>query len=360
MLPYSITVVSNGHGEDYIAAQLLKAAHHLYPTATLTAIPLVGKGTTFTALDFPVHRPLTNPTFPSGGFIRNLSTLFKDLKAGLLGNLLKQRKFLKAHANTQDWVIAVGDIFCLWMCHGLPEKTLFLPTAKSDLFMKHSDIEIQLMKKRCAQIFPRDQITTDSLKNYHLPAQFLGNPMFDNLTAAPSEIILPQNQPVLGILPGSREEAYLNFEKILTLLSSALTLPKLTLLISVPSTLDKTRLEHQATVLNPKAFTPIFTTQFNHVLANASAIIGLAGTANEQAAFAKIPVITFPGTGPQTTPQRLQEQQQLLGDIVTYIHEPTPQTLAIALTRSLSTTKSTHTSRENASEKIMNWALSQK
>ena len=41
-------------------------------------------------------------------------------------------------------------------------------------------------------------------------------------------------------------------------------------------------------------------------------VIGLAGTANEQAIHAGIPVFSFVGTGPQSSKKRFLEQQQLL------------------------------------------------
>ena len=58
---------------------------------------------------------------------------------------------------------------------------------------------------------------------------------------------------------------------------------------------------------------------FMDVLHQSSMVIGLAGTANEQAMFAKRPLISFIGTGPQSTKQRFVEQHQLIDGATTYL-----------------------------------------
>jgi uncharacterized protein (TIGR03492 family) len=59
-----------------------------------------------------------------------------------------------------------------------------------------------------------------------------------------------------------------------------------------------------------------FTTAFADALLRASVVVGLAGTANEQAAGLGRPVVTFPGPGAQFGPAFLAMQHRLLGDAV--------------------------------------------
>ena len=59
--------------------------------------------------------------------------------------------------------------------------------------------------------------------------------------------------------------------------------------------------------------------QFMDVLHQSSVVIGLAGTANEQAMFAGRPLISFIGTGPQSTKKRFVEQHQLIDGATTYL-----------------------------------------
>ena len=46
----------------------------------------------------------------------------------------------------------------------------------------------------------------------------------------------------------------------------------------------------------------------------ADVVVGLAGTANEQAAWLGKPVVTFPGPGTQATRRFVELQQRLLGE----------------------------------------------
>jgi len=56
----------------------------------------------------------------------------------------------------------------------------------------------------------------------------------------------------------------------------------------------------------------------------------MAGTANEQAAVYGRTVLVFPGTGPQTTAKRFQEQVQLMGDRIQYVVDD-PATVCAAV-----------------------------
>ena len=75
-----VLFISNGHGEDSIGVQLALAFRQLLPHAQISAVPLVGTGDHY--LQNGIALKLMNPVFPSGGFIRNIQDLIKDLKSG--------------------------------------------------------------------------------------------------------------------------------------------------------------------------------------------------------------------------------------------------------------------------------------
>jgi uncharacterized protein (TIGR03492 family) len=56
--------------------------------------------------------------------------------------------------------------------------------------------------------------------------------------------------------------------------------------------------------------------RFADILAACDGVVGLAGTANEQAAGLGKPVVTFPGRGPQFTAEFARMQKRLLGEAV--------------------------------------------
>ena len=60
---------------------------------------------------------------------------------------------------------------------------------------------------------------------------------------------------------------------------------------------------------------------FDTVLHDSTVVIGMAGTANEQAAGMGRSVISFVGAGAQTTPARMIDQERLLGGSAAYISD---------------------------------------
>ncbi len=331
----TLLVISNGAGEDLISGHLIDAFLEQNPNLTFKALPLVGHGHAY------IKRGLTplynNRVFPSGGFIRNIGDLWRDIRAGALTQALAQRRLIQSLIPSVEGVLCVGDIFSLWM-GGTQQKrpTIFLPTAKSDTFMPHSDLERRVMKRHAQLVFPRDQLTTTSLQQHGVPAHFHGNPMMDKLHASGLCTSSTHKGPILGLLPGSRDEAYANFATLLILVTHLLDKHiDLHPVAAIPPSLDKDRL---ATIAKKVGWTLdsdhlhrpntsqtiLLSTHFNDVITHSRLLIGLAGTANEQALHLNKPVICFPGAGPQTTLKRFQEQQQLCGNHLHIVEDPTP------------------------------------
>ncbi len=57
------------------------------------------------------------------------------------------------------------------------------------------------------------------------------------------------------------------------------------------------------------------------MISESEIVIGLAGTANEQAAGLGKPVVSFTGYGPQTTLRRMKDQARLLGSAVKFVSD---------------------------------------
>ncbi|HHW13605.1 MAG TPA: hypothetical protein GXX28_01555 [Firmicutes bacterium] len=378
-----ILFLSNGHGEDLIGATLARRVREaLTPTAsgplptadpptaaisptaailpTLQALAVVGEGRPYLAAGVPLVGP--RRVLPSGGFTRNsLANLWADLRAGLLSLLWRQGAALRRLRPETDLVVAVGDILVLFLARRvLRRPTVFLPTAKSDYIAPHFQIEVALMRE-CFKVYPRDALTAAHLAEQGVPAEYVGNAMMDCLdlsgvdlrpalgaSAAPSD---PAPQ-VVGLLPGSREEAYLNLAdltavaaRLVRLASQPLAFP-----VALAPSLDPARateairsaggdaqvLDSEATAEPPPTFAsaagrPLLTLiqgRFGDVLLASDVVIGLAGTANEQAAGLGRPVVTFPGRGAQFTPRFARAQQRLLGEAVVLVEPPDPARVA--------------------------------
>ena len=137
------------------------------------------------------------------------------------------------------------------------------------------------------------------------------------------------------LLPGSREEAYQNVEKQLKNLNLTLQSEKnISLILTIAPILNEETLikilnlnhwehthKHPFNQFKKQSHTLLITTEFLSALKIAHLVIGLAGTANEQAIYYGKTVLCFEGTGPQSTPQRFKEQEKLLGKNLIFLEK---------------------------------------
>jgi len=345
-----LLVISNGYGEDTIAANILKELLSNIEV-NVRVLPIVGEGKAYRSL--PVKVDGSGRKLPSGGFARNsFSNLMADLKAGLLGLTLSQIAFLRRVREEVDLVLVVGDVFILLMAGLFVRKEIvFLPTAKSEYISGHYRVEELLMKKMAQLVLPRDNKTAEALKARGVKACFAGNAMMDCFEIKGEEFNLSSEERIVGILPGSREEAYDNLLSILEVIEEIErhTEKKLVYLTAMASNLSAKKLQTYIektcwkvesseaekergiylTLFSPnnKSRVKIIYHHFGDILKQAELFIGMAGTANEQAAGMGKPVVIFPGKGAQFNESFARAQKSLLGESVELV-DAEPKTAA--------------------------------
>ncbi|MFS8573407.1 MAG: hypothetical protein LOD85_10380, partial [Clostridia bacterium] len=128
----TLLFLSNGHGEDLIAAMIASRLVEIEPKVRVEAYPLVGEGGTYRRMGFPVTG--VQRAMPTGGFIlKRPANLWKDLRAGLLSLTRSQIADLKRQRDRFDGVVAVGDVYPLLLAgRYLKKPTVFVATAKSE------------------------------------------------------------------------------------------------------------------------------------------------------------------------------------------------------------------------------------
>ncbi len=333
--------LSNCYGEDRSGALILKELKTKIPRCQVLGAPLISQGEEYLKRGIKVITKAPLP--PSGGFpTRSFKYLILDI---LNSRLIPIRYFytLKKWREKTISAIVVGDVFLLILgTLALKKRLFFLAPCKSDHQNPHYAIERFIVKRLASVIFTHDEYTASNLCKQGINALFLGNPMMDELIQN-SEFRIQNSEFKIGILPGSRDESYNNFKKILKVVELLSTHPTshipqpITFLVAVSERLDVEKLasvvqkdprqDGYATTGNT-GFQPVkrkeilfFKNTFASVIKSSDIIIGLAGTANEQTAGLGKPIVSFAGTGPQTTKKRMKNQERLLGGALKFVED---------------------------------------
>ncbi len=314
----NIVILSNSYGEDRSGAIIGKEIKKICPDANVIGAPLISFGEEYKKRDIKVVTG--NPPPPSGGFfLKSLYSFISDLIKSSVVPFSYIAKLRKIRHNINN-VIVVGDIPLLilaWIA--FRKKIWFLAPCKSDYFSPHLKIERFIMRRFAKEIFTHDEFTAENLKHFGLKAVFLGNPMVDELERE-NVYNPPENKTLIGILPGSRIEAYQNMIKIGIILKRlSLKQSNLHYAVAVSGTINKEELRENLYGLDKHI--DFVTNVFVDIVTSSTLVISLSGTASEQTASFGIPIISFVGTGPQTTPNRLRGQEKLLGGCLKFVKD---------------------------------------
>ncbi|MCP9929032.1 lipid-A-disaccharide synthase-related protein [Cyanobium sp. CH-040] len=376
-----LLVLSNGHGEDVIALQLIAALQRRRPDQQVQVLPLVGEGRVFGDAERAGLLRLVGPRqpLPSGGFSsQSLQGMAADLAAGLALLSWRQWRWVRRWGASGRPVLAVGDLLPLLLAWGSGAPFAFLGTPKSDFTWmsaaptgwggtpladgyhrcKGSEWdpwEWALMRsRRCRLVALRDTLTARGLRRRAVPAVAVGNPMGDALqvTAPPAWL---RHQRRLVLLPGSRlPEALGNAHRLLEALLRWLPRQPTTVLLACGSRPDREDWDKLLGGQGWRSEPPgaaaaacgaaaawrqglvtlvLGPGRFETWAAWAEVGLATAGTATEQLVGLGIPALSLPGPGPQFKAGFARRQSRLLGGAVLPCRDPAE--LAARLTRLL-------------------------
>ncbi|MDI6731154.1 MAG: hypothetical protein QME05_01045 [Candidatus Margulisbacteria bacterium] len=317
--------LSNGHGEDLVAAALIKK---LSSQTEITVMPLVGEGEAFADLGVNIIGP--RKSLPSGGFsLRNIWFLAKDLLAGLGSNTFSQIAALKSLRGKIDLTIAIGDIVPIIGALTVKAPFLFVGVNKSNYYkwfgFNYTPWEKQLLASYAKKVFVRDKITQIDLTTRGIKvssAEYVGNPLMDCIdkmsnvkSCLPAGRCQMSNEGIviIGLLPGTREDAKINLEDLGKVAEEINRMKKLSIPIKF---ITATALDNLPVGIEKKSFA--------EVLSSADLVIGLSGTGNEQAAGSGKPVVSFYGRGSQYNKKFAEAQKQLLGTALDLVRDRNP------------------------------------
>jgi hypothetical protein len=304
----AVLFVTNGHGEAAIAARIARDVRALAPLTT-EHLALVGER--FDHADFPDVGP--QRAMPSGGLVAmgNVRAFGRDLRAGWLGLFASQVRFLGSVRRRYAAIVAVGDAYAAALARrgGLP--WIFVGTAKS-VYVAPYDVFERRIIEPAARIFVRDAATAEALRRRGLRAEAPGNVIVD-LLAEEHRYAWPG--PVrIALLPGSRERAYADAERIAEIVDRvAARVPGVAAVLSVAPTLDAVRF---APLFERHPALGVWFDGIGGILEGATLAIGQAGTANEAAAASGVPVVALELSGDRRSGWYRMRQERLLADAI--------------------------------------------
>ena len=326
-----VLFVTNGHGEIAIADRIAQELHAIDARVQIDHFPLVGESRAAF-----MHEVGPRRAMPSGGLIAmgNVRNIARDLRGGLLVLTFAQRRFLVQARGTYQRVIAVGDVYALLMALAAHAPATYVGTAKSVRVAPYGPFERSVLRRADA-VFVRDEATAIALRAHGVEAQAPGNVIVDLYgdDDPRADAVAAGFAPVLAIFPGSRTSAYADARFLLELVRRVASgRAQLGAMLSLAPLLDPAifiagfredgwQVEAHSDERMPfslvhegRTIARAWRGAIGPLLARAQLVLGQAGTANEAAAAAGVPIVAFERDRDRKTAWYRMRQHGLLGD----------------------------------------------
>ena len=358
---HSLLIISNGHGEDVIALEIIKRFLKKLNVKKIEVMPLVGNGKIFDTIKTKNFSKIGFlKELPSGGFSnQSLKGFLLDFISGFLVDTFKNFLIVRGKLKDQYKIIAVGDLLPLFFAWASKCEFSFVGTPKSDHTWSNgpgwafSDFYHQIKgsewdpwemffmrSTRCKSLIMRDEITANNLNKKMISARYFGNPMMDFVDEKNEKISNIIMFKRLILIIGSRfPEALNNLDIFLNCLEDLKLSNDLVILLplSINANILKIRshlrnsgylqdnnvqfrIGEDSVWIKKDKYILLGKSTFKEWANMASVGLSNAGTATEQITGLGVPSISFPGKGPQFTKSFAKRQARLLGGSVLVCH----------------------------------------
>lgn len=319
-----LLLMSNGHGEDMIACRVLDEIVRRRSGIAVEAWPMVGHGDDYRARGIATCGAPN--LLPSAGFATMEWRLMRgDLRAGWVRTYWNQFRDALRLGGRYRLLVAVGDIVPLAAGALSRAPFMFIGCAKSSYYGRgygYNRLEKMLMRRHALATFPRDALTARRLAAERIRVRDLGNPMMDGLEGSGDRLGMAEDMLVIGMLPGTREDAEVNFVDLVAAADAIARRhgdpARLRFVFPVRAAFDPVALAAQPGLpgvvletggggqgvvlrigLAGGAEAVAAKGRFADSLRMSAVVVGMAGTANEQAVGLGIPLVTVPARGIQ-------------------------------------------------------------
>ncbi|WP_108395600.1 hypothetical protein [Devosia submarina] len=317
--------ISNGHGEDWIAAAIVA---RLPKTIAVDAYAMIGAGNAYNGIC-----PLVGPraTLASEGWRNVKGSLRRDVATGGLRIVPPALRFLRQAMGRYDRVVVVGDMVGVIAAAATGHRGLtYLDVYKTGAARLYSAAERWVIQKTCQTVFCRADALAQSLLATGVDARCAGNVMMDTIPSSDYDAAARRTRAsAITLLPGSRA---LTAESFALQVAALRTLPAELcpdVFLAVAGGIDVDDLAGQTGLRR----TPLLSTEaadlgqifdgdltihmarggaLANLLAASDIVLSQAGTATVQALGSGRPAITF--INERDRRSRFRDEQALFGE----------------------------------------------
>lgn len=309
-----LLIISNGHGEDAIAAEIVRK---LPTSIEIAAYPMLGDGSAYQGAC-----PIVGPRayLPSEGWRNVRNSLARDIRGGGLAMIPPALSFMRAARDAYNQVLVVGDMTGVYGCFVTGHRSVtYLDVYKTGFGGSYLGLDKWMLRRIAKTVFCRAPSLADSLKSAGIDARSPGNVMMDTIPR--TGLTLPRTRSLgLTILPGSRDHAIANFALQAAALAQVPSVLMPDLFLAVARSIDPARLAdaagltHEAGRLRggPLDIVLVPGAAIGDALDASDLVLSQAGTATVQALGLGRPSITFQTSADR--PSRFEAESRLFGE----------------------------------------------
>ncbi|MDR3471323.1 MAG: hypothetical protein P4M09_06495 [Devosia sp.] len=199
--PRRVLFVSNGYGEDSIAAEIIR---RLPKGVIAEAYPTIGDGHAFRSVCAVVG---PRAQMASQGWRNVKGSMLRDLLSGGAATILPGLQFARRVREHYDRVVVVGDI--VGIAGGFlagASDIVYLDVYKTGFGRRYWPIERWLIGKTAAVTFCRSDRLAAQLRAAGLDARCVGNVMMDTISYGDYDVAARRSHAcAVALLPGSRQ-----------------------------------------------------------------------------------------------------------------------------------------------------------
>lgn len=317
-------VISNGHGEDAIAAQLVAR----FPSRIrVDAYPMIGSGKAYDGICALVG---PRATLASEGWRNVKGSLRRDIVNGGLRTVPPALKFLRAVRGHYDRIVVVGDMVGVLACLVTGNRDLiYIDVYKTGSARLYSGVERLAIRHACAMVFCRADNLAALLRQSGIDARSSGNLMMDTIPLGDYDAAGRRGRDLaVTLLPGSRALTGESFALQIAALRRVSQDRRPDIFLAVAGSVSVEDLARAAGLTR----VPMLSSEpddlgtlsgdgitvhmargraMGNLLAVSDVVMSQAGTASIQALGLGKPVITF--VNPRDRRSRFEDEQRLFG-----------------------------------------------